>query len=125
MANGRGRWWRRAPPKPPQGEQAMQASRSFNVKSAARVLDLLEALGSGPPQSFAELSDRLGIPKSSLFHLLNTLAARGYVEQAPEARRAYRLGPSVIDLGQHDTRPDGLADGVRLLVRELSTALDA
>ena len=106
-------------------EDPMPNSRSFNVKSAARVLDLLEALASGRPQSFAELSDRLAIPKSSLFHLLNTLAARGYVEQAREPHRAYQLGPSVADLSQLGARPDTMSDGIRLLVRELSTALDA
>lgn len=55
------------------------------VKSAARVLDLLEILGAaGRPAGVTELARRLRIPKSSTFALLETLAARGYARRTPE-----------------------------------------
>ena len=58
------------------------------VKSASRVLRSLESLGeSKQPLSFLELSRDLKIPKSSLFHLLADLTARGYVERMPDISR--------------------------------------
>ena len=51
------------------------------VKSAARVLDLLELLALMPEGvTLTELSNRLGIPKSSISALLGTLTDREYVE---------------------------------------------
>ena len=52
------------------------------VKSAARVLDLLEFLSmqSGPTR-FSTIVQALGYPKSSSHSLLNTLVSRGYVSR--------------------------------------------
>lgn len=62
------------------------------VKSAERVLDLLELLaGTGRAMTHAELARRTGIPKSSLTHLLRTLVRRGYVEQPAQAPQ-FQLG---------------------------------
>lgn len=47
----------------------------------------------------AEIVQALGIPKSSLSHLLATLRTRGYVEFLPE-RRTYVLGKAVAALAQ-------------------------
>jgi DNA-binding IclR family transcriptional regulator len=50
------------------------------VKSADRVLDMLEMLGcAARPLALFEVAQELGIPKSSALALLRTLAARGYV----------------------------------------------
>ncbi len=50
------------------------------VKSAARVLDLLELLSSRTePMRLNELVATMGIPKSSAYGLISTLVARGYV----------------------------------------------
>lgn len=52
------------------------------VKSAARVLDLLELLSAASrPLRLAEVAPRLGIPKTSAFALLSTLVAKGYAEE--------------------------------------------
>ena len=54
---------------------------SSHVKSAARVLDLLEVLSSEPDGlTFTELLRRLHWPKSSLHALLLVLAERHYIE---------------------------------------------
>lgn len=51
-----------------------------SVKSAGRVLDLLELLSSVlEPLGVSEVARRLGIPKSSTVGLLGTLVSRGYV----------------------------------------------
>ncbi|MDJ0387952.1 IclR family transcriptional regulator [Roseomonas sp. E05] len=62
------------------------------VKSADRVLDLLELLGCAPrPLTLAEITQDLGIPKSSALALLRTLAARGYAARDESDR--YALAP--------------------------------
>ena len=73
-----------------------------SVKSAERVLDILEFLATDTQHTLsqAELGKRLGVPKSSLHALLRVLVARGYVELSPDpASRSYRLGPRVLGLG--------------------------
>jgi len=62
------------------------------VKSADRVLDLLELLGCAPrPLTLAEITQDLSIPKSSALALLRTLAARGYAARDESDR--YALAP--------------------------------
>jgi DNA-binding IclR family transcriptional regulator len=64
-----------------------------SVKSAERVLTLLEALGAAArPLGLAELSQDLGIPKSSMLALLRTLTQRGYAERT-EADRYVLASP--------------------------------
>lgn len=66
------------------------------VKSATRVLDVLELLAQQPHAlPHGEIAQALGMPKSSLTELLTVLEARGYV--GTEAER-YRLGPAVLSL---------------------------
>jgi DNA-binding IclR family transcriptional regulator len=46
-----------------------------------------------------EVAQALGVDKSTAFHLLSTLASRGFVEQNAKDRR-YRLGLRIIELGR-------------------------
>ena len=70
------------------------------VKSAGRVLDMLELLA-GEPQglTLSEISDRLGIAHSSAHALLHTLLVRGYLTQRNAGRRTFHLGVRLIQLG--------------------------
>lgn len=55
--------------------------KSPEVKSAARILDLLELLSVMPePMRLTDVARQMDMPKSSASGLLNTLAGRGYVE---------------------------------------------
>lgn len=75
----------------------MKSSEGSAVKSADRVLDVLELLVErDAPQSFASISKALEIPKSSLFQLLRNLLARGYVNQ--DAGGHYVPGSKIRDL---------------------------
>lgn len=70
--------------------------RTTEVKSAGRILDVLELL-TGMPQGVRvnQLARTLAIPKSSASALLGTLALRGYVEPNGEGYRlagGYRAG---------------------------------
>jgi DNA-binding IclR family transcriptional regulator len=69
----------------------MKLDAGPSVKSADRAFDLLECVAeAAAPPSFTALMGATGIPRSSLFHLLNTLQARGYLRQDPGG--GYRLG---------------------------------
>jgi len=60
-----------------------------NVKSAARVLDILELLfRSEEPMALRDLVSILALPKSSAHALLRTLQSRGYVERDAADRYA-------------------------------------
>ncbi|MGH8032957.1 MAG: IclR family transcriptional regulator [Luteimonas sp.] len=68
------------------------------VKSADRVLDLLETLAAkGRPLTHSELCVELGIPKSSLSQLAGNLVERGYLRFTP-GPNTYALGESVSRL---------------------------
>ncbi len=70
------------------------------VKSATRVLDLLEYLARWDEAcTHAEIADALDIPKSSLTQLLRTLVGRGYLTYSPEEKN-YALGPAVSSLAK-------------------------
>jgi IclR family transcriptional regulator, KDG regulon repressor len=76
------------------------------VKSANRALDIFELLASeSHGLTVAEISDRLGLARSSTHGLVHTLHSRGYL--AEESRR-YRLGARLIQLGLN------VADGLEL-----------
>src|SRR5258708_39307974 len=65
-----------------------------SVKSAARVLDILELLfRSEEPMALKSLVSILALPKSSAHALLRTLQSRGYVER--DAADRYALNESL------------------------------
>jgi IclR family transcriptional regulator, acetate operon repressor len=60
----------------------------YAVRAAQRALDVLDALQEAPGGlSLAQLAERVGLPKSSIFRYVATLEARGYVER--DGRRAH------------------------------------
>jgi len=63
-----------------------------------RALSLLDAFTVNEPQlTLAEMTRRLGLPKTTVFRLARTLAARGYLAQLEGG--AWRLGPAAAWLG--------------------------
>ena len=65
------------------------------IQSLDRGLVLLEAVANARgPLSLSELMPVLGIDRSSVFRLANTLVRRGFLVQLPESKR-YALGSSV------------------------------
>jgi IclR family acetate operon transcriptional repressor len=65
------------------------------IQSLDRGLVILEAVGrSGDPVSLGELTNLLGIDRSSVFRLANTLRRRGFLAY-PAGRKDYILGPSI------------------------------
>jgi len=65
------------------------------IQSLDRGLVLLEAVADAQrPVSLSELTPVLGIDRSSVFRLANTLVRRGFLTQLPDSKR-YMLGSSI------------------------------
>ena len=97
----------------------MKLSQTSAVKSLDRGLDILEYVAGCPePPSFSQLLGSLGIPRSSLFHLLTNLLARNFLERDPKTER-YRVGAEVAEIARKVQRPS-LHDRVTPHLRQLS-----
>jgi len=107
----------------PSGEYSASNGRG-HVKSAVRVLDILDALAKEPNGlSFTELLRVLSFPKSSLHELLAGLTDRGYVEFDGE-RRTYGLGIRVWENGQAYLRHRDLVREARPVMEEIVRAVN-
>ena len=74
--------------------------RGSYVQSLNRGLQLLELLGlAEKPAGLPELSEALGVDRSTVHRLLSTLLWRGYVQQDPDSKR-YWLGLKVVELSR-------------------------
>ncbi len=70
-----------------------------NAPAAGQVLDVLGLIARhGEPVPAAAIARDLGLPRSSVYHLLAVLVERGYVRHLPEERR-YGLGLASYELG--------------------------
>lgn len=87
------------------------------VKSAGRVLAILDHIAEAGSASFAELLEQLDLPKSSGHGLLQTLQAAGWIEQNGLSRR-YTLGLRTWELGQR-------YDGHRLLTETAKPVMNS
>jgi DNA-binding IclR family transcriptional regulator len=76
-----------------------------SIQSLDRGLSILEAVAkSDEPVPLRNLTDLLGIDRSSVFRLANTLKRRGFLSY-PDGRKDYVVGPSVWHLlRKHDWR---------------------
>jgi DNA-binding IclR family transcriptional regulator len=71
-----------------------------SIQSLDRGLSILEAVAtSSDPVTLGQLTELLGIDRSSVFRLANTLKRRGFLANAA-GRRDYTLGPSVWRLSR-------------------------
>jgi len=69
------------------------------ISSISRVLDIMECFGLNKTEyTLSELAKELSLPMSTVHRQLNTLVARGYVQQSKETK-AYRTGSRMILLG--------------------------
>ena len=97
----------------------MKLSQPSAVKSLDRGLDILEYVAGCPePPSFSQLLTSLGIPRSSLFHLLTNLLSRNFLERDPRTER-YRLGTEIAQLARKVRKPS-LGDRVTPYLQRLS-----
>jgi DNA-binding IclR family transcriptional regulator len=98
---------------PPPGPERTQ------VKSAARVLDILEHLARSDCElTLTEIATALGLPKSSTWLLLQTLSGRGYLELR-SASGPFSLGPKVMELAGAYARKASLLQSFPAVARGL------
>jgi len=101
----------------------MKLNDTTAVKSLDRGLDILEYVAAAKqPLSFSALLTGLGIPRSSLSHLLNNLQARGFLARDP-VNDGYCLGLSALRLAKAAPKPS-LGDQIQPFLRELSSELN-
>lgn len=82
------------------------------VPALSRGLDILELfLGGNRELSAPDVVTRLGLPRTTAYELMQTLAARGYLEPVAGSRGVFRLGMRSFELG------NAYAEGIDL-VRE-------
>lgn len=97
-----------------------------DVKSAARTVEVLELLASrqNRPARLRELSDALGVPKSSLYALLRTLVKHGWVRTDASGTlygigiRALLAGTSYLDTDPYVRLVQPYLDQVRAQLNE-------
>jgi IclR family transcriptional regulator, KDG regulon repressor len=70
------------------------------VPALSRGLDILELFLSGEHELGApDVIARLGLPRTTAYELMQTLAARGYLEPVAGSRGTFRLGIRTFELG--------------------------
>lgn len=78
-------------------EAAPAAGASHRIPAVERAVDVLEALAAGPA-GIRELTARLGIPRSTVYRVLNSLEGRGLAVRGADNR--YSLGPQLLRLAR-------------------------
>jgi IclR family transcriptional regulator, KDG regulon repressor len=70
------------------------------VPAVNRAMDILELfLDTDTELSPRDFATRLGLPRTTVFELVNTLVARGYLKRVSDEPARYRLGVRVFQLG--------------------------
>jgi len=100
------------------------AGTGGGVKSADRTVLILELLSEhSKPMSLAELQRELGVPKSSLHNLLQTLVGRGWLETR-EGGSQYAIGLRALRVGAAYLERDPLVAAAGPVLAELRSMLD-
>lgn len=92
-----------------------ERGESRSVQRALAILELI--MEHGRPMSIPEVIDRLSIPKSTAYELVNLLSRSGYVSSAGGSRNLF-LGRKLFELGMaYRSQVDLLKDGGRVVER--------
>lgn len=103
---------------------ASETTTEASVKSAERVLVILELLTSADrPMSFHEIGRVLGYPRSSLHGLLHTMSERHWLEEVGPSR-SYGLGIRAWEAGCTYLRAISLAERALPVMGRLRDRLD-
>jgi len=99
------------------GGRPRAKTQTDSVKSVAKVLDILEHLGSSQGAvSVSDLARATGLNVSTAYRLLQTLMARGYVEQE-RSNRGYFSQGEIVQLCKADGK-QAVSAAIRSMVRE-------
>ncbi|HKZ07793.1 MAG TPA: IclR family transcriptional regulator [Methylomirabilota bacterium] len=96
----------------------MSTKPAYLTATLAKGLEVLEALSDVEEVGLTELARRQGVSGPTLFRILATLAARGYVVKSPRGR--YRLSLKTWEIGAKAVRRLPLRDLARPLMERMS-----
>jgi len=96
------------------------AEKGYTVNSLNKAIDLIENLVEHGPSSLADLNNRLGLDKATMYRLLSTLKNRGYVEQSQVDHRYFNT-IKMFQLGSREIDRGGLRDLIRPYLKKLSS----
>jgi IclR family transcriptional regulator, acetate operon repressor len=109
----------------PSGSPELADPGRYRLHSVERALDTLEFLAQAGPDgiTLTELSEELGVSKSSAFALLQTLVARGFAaDSGTRQNRRYRLGMALPKLGDAAAAQAPLVDVATPVLRSVTEA---
>lgn len=96
---------------------------SSTSPAVGRALDILVRLAQRPrPIGAAALARDLGLPRSSVYHILAVLVDRGFVVYLP-GERAYGLGVTALEIGSAYLRHEPLERLAQPILHRLATRL--
>lgn len=91
----------------------------YLVRTGAKLLDVLEVFDPRDGTlSLAEVTRRIGLPKTSVLRLLRTLESRDYLERAPDGS-GYRLGLKLFEMGARVAGRFDLVEAARPVMARL------
>jgi DNA-binding IclR family transcriptional regulator len=111
------------PPRTAAAPEASVAATDGGVKSADRVMAVLDLVADRGRMSFTEIMERLALPKSSAHSLLRTMERRHYLD-FDEATKTYRIGTRVWELAQAAHEIEDLRTLLKPLMDELRDATE-
>lgn len=93
------------------------------VPAVTRALAVLRLLAKAPgPLPAGALARELGLPRSTVYHLLTAMIEQGFVTHLPEERR-YGLGVAAFEIGSAYSRQEPLQRLSRLVLTRLVDAV--
>lgn len=76
----------------------MANSEGVIIQSVARAMDILEHFNRKKDMGISEISECMGLSKSTIYGLVNTLVSYGYLEQNCDTKK-YKLGMKLFEMG--------------------------
>ncbi|MEB3369064.1 IclR family transcriptional regulator [Saccharopolyspora mangrovi] len=99
------------------------SKESSTSPAVGRALDILVRLAQRPgPVRASALARDLGLPRSSVYHILSVLEDRGFVVYVP-SEKAYGLGVSSFEIGSAYLRQDPLERLAQPILERLARSL--
>src|SRR3954471_2367563 len=92
------------------------------VPAVIRTLDILELFLDRPRLSAREITERLGLPRTTVHELLVTLVARSYLISVPGQPVQFRLGMPLLQLGSAFAGQLDLAREAQEVARDVAAA---
>ncbi|GLY76304.1 IclR family transcriptional regulator [Actinoallomurus iriomotensis] len=94
------------------------------VPAVTRALDVLELFLDRPSLSAPEITERLGLPRTTVHELVTTLTDRAYLIPTPGQPTRYRLGMRLFQLGSVFAEQLDLAHEAREVARRVAAHCD-